>query len=406
MTILRSLLFRAFFIFVVLFPCTFSFGYHLIPEPGDWLNPLFERLAIFTGDHLFGINRNYTSALISDSTGLYLHAFNCTIISLAASLVWTLFDQEVNPRSKILLLTFIRYYLALQLLQYGASKVFKVQFYLPEPNILYTKLGDVPKDLLYWSAMGVSRPYSIFLGIGEIIAGSLLLFRRTTLFGAVLTFFILVNIAAINLAYDISVKLLTGFLLLLTSYLLWADRSRLFGFISGRPSTGSSFVRTAHPRNTKLAVLKLMVVALLLGEAFLPYLWRGHYNDDTRARPLLHGAWEVEHFAFNNDTLAQTPNDTVRWKRIFIHRRNYLIIEKATERMEDYKLDYDLTNKILLVYPYQSTKPFRFSWHTLNDSTIMLQSVQAPADLKVTLKRLHWEHMPALRHEFGWTADE
>lgn len=84
-------------------------------------------------------------------------------------------------------------YLALILFKYGFDKVFKAQFYLPEPNILFTRFGDLDKDILFWSTMGTSYSYSIILGFIEIGVALLLLISRTKKIGAIFSVFYFAN---------------------------------------------------------------------------------------------------------------------------------------------------------------------------------------------------------------------
>jgi hypothetical protein len=106
----------------------------------------------------------------------------------------------------------IRYYLALILFIYGFSKVFKAQFYLPEPNLLFTTLGNLDKDILFWSTIGSSRSYSIFLGIIEIIPAMLLLFRKTSFIGSLIATGVLLHVVAINLLFYFCENLFTFFI--------------------------------------------------------------------------------------------------------------------------------------------------------------------------------------------------
>lgn len=71
------------------------------------------------------------------------------------------------------------YFLSFVLFKYGFEKIFIKQFYQPESNILYTPLGNLDKDILYWSVMGLAPVYSFILGLTEVTAALLLLFVRT-----------------------------------------------------------------------------------------------------------------------------------------------------------------------------------------------------------------------------------
>src|SRR5262249_11775618 len=78
--------------------------------------------------------------------------------------------------------------------------------------------------------MGTSMAYTIFAGICEVVAGTLLLFRRTTMLGATISFGVLLNIALLNFCYDVPVKLYSTNLLLMAIFLAAPDLRRLLNF--------------------------------------------------------------------------------------------------------------------------------------------------------------------------------
>jgi uncharacterized membrane protein YphA (DoxX/SURF4 family) len=53
---------------------------------------------------------------------------------------------------------------------------------------------------MLWSFMGASLAYTICGGICEVVGGTLLLLRRTTTLGAMVSFGVLLNIALLNSA--------------------------------------------------------------------------------------------------------------------------------------------------------------------------------------------------------------
>ena len=199
-----------------------------MPNVFEWTKPFFESLVSFSGTYFFGLNNGFSPVISSDSIGLYCHVFNLILISFGVSFFLELIGKQNKVNLRLYVLKLLTYYLALQLLIYGLDKVFKAQFFLPEPNTLFTPLKDIPKDLLYWSTIGVSRTYSVFLGIAEVVTALFLLFPKTRLMGIVLGIGIMTNVVAVNFSYDISVKvyslfLLAGFVVLSSPY---------FGFYS------------------------------------------------------------------------------------------------------------------------------------------------------------------------------
>jgi hypothetical protein len=405
----RLFFFRVFFLFVLLFVVSFTFGYQLLPDIGDYTHRFFESLARFTGDHILSIKRTYTAELISDSTGFYINALNILVIAIIGAIIWHVLFKKVRSHERLLywFTAFVRYYLSLQLLIYGFSKVFKAQFYLPEPNILYTPLGDVPKDLLYWSTIGVSAPYSIFLGLAEVIAGILLLFRRTALAGAFFAFFILINVAAINFAYDISVKLLTCFLIVLNLLLLSLHRKRIFRFFSGDIVPASHRWQPAWTnRNQRIAyyLIKTVVIVLLLVESCWLYIKTRNFNDDQYPRPTLHGAYRVDSYVIGNDTIPPLQTHKTRWKKVFFHRYDYFIVQDMNDAMYDFEMKLDTANKAITVFEHD-TKQMQLSYRQPNPVVIILEGKIGEQSFKCILKRLNWQDMPLLKREFSWTID-
>jgi len=404
-------LFRFVFVYVLLFINSFSFQHELLPDIGKYTAPFFEVLLKWFGDIVLKIHYPYTIELISDSTGMYIHALLLVFISIILSIIWSVFDRHRKNYHALFywFMVIVRYYLAIQLLTYGFSKIFKWQFYLPEPNTLFTTLGETPRDLLYWSTMGTSRPYVMFLGLTELVAALLLFFRRTTVIGGLATVIILINVVMINFCFDISVKLYSCFLLLLGIILIAPYAKKLFLFFTGNNFVAiKSFSPNYSTPKAKFIYVasKTVVICFLLADALSIYFTANNFNDDKAPRPLFHGAYEVSLFIRNKDTIAPLLNDSTRWKRIFIHRRGYLITQTMNDAMQDYKLEYDTVNQKLSI-----KKPGDLVITTLD----YLQNANGIQELKgkivndsicIRLKKINMDQLPLLQKEFNWTIDE
>lgn len=394
-------LFRFIFSWVLIFLCSFSFPHQLVPDPGKWVAPLFEKVVRRFADNILHLQPGYTAELISDSTGLYVHALLVLFYALVIATVWSLADRKRRSYHQLYycLHVFIRYYLALQLLTYGFSKLFRWQFYLPEPNTLFTKVGDTYKDLLYWTSMGSAGGYSIFLGITEVLAALLLLWRRTSIAGALLSVGICINIVAVNFAFDVSVKLYALVLLLLSVLLLLPVVRMLFRFFFLQQQVRLQLpvwpITSAKQRWVKYG-LQILLISVLLTDALYPYVSSGNYNDETAARPLFHGAYQVQ------DTAAANP---FSWKRVFIHRQGYLITENAGEQMKDYELKYDTLQHRFLLNDYEQHKNYVLSYRVSGDSTLSLNGRWGSDSVLVFLRQIDLSGLPLMQREFHWTID-
>jgi len=399
----RKLFFKFLFAWVIIFIASFSFPHPLIPDVGTYTAPFFERIVQWVGKHIFQLPPGYTSALISDSTGFYLHALLTIVYALLVVLAWTGMDR--NRKSYPLLLHFfyvlIRYYLALQLFTYGFSKLFKWQFYQPEPNTLFTTIGETYKDLLYWTSMGSSRGYNIFLGAGEVLAAALLLFRRSYRLGALLALGFVINILAVNLGFNIDVKLYSFFLLLLTLILLSSFWRPLlhFLFYPNRETTALPVLQYDSAKERwRSRTVKLVIILILLADGLYPYVRSGNFNDDAAERPLLHGAYNV----LLTGTGSYNP---YRWNRLFIHRQSYFITGDANGNMQDYEMQYDTAGRRLLIHDYEHGAGYVLGYERLNDSTLRLQGQWNDDSIRLVLQRIDLQKLPLLQEEFNWIMD-
>ncbi|MDQ3112086.1 MAG: hypothetical protein M3R17_19560 [Bacteroidota bacterium] len=409
-TFISKFFFRFCFTFVLLFIFSFSFDNARF-DPGRYLNPFFENLAAWTGKTFFNYGRNVNYKLESDSTGFYLNALNLLFISGFISIVWGIIDKK---RSDYQLLAywffvFIRYYLAMQLLTYGFNKIFKWQFYLPEPNTLFTTIGSTPRDFLYWTSMGTSRAYVVFSGIIEIIPALLLLFRRTYIAGAVVALMVMINVLMINIGFNISVKLYSGFLLLLCIILLIPECKKLFKFFfAGQPVALKKWqpVYSTKTKSRIYLIVKGLVVLLIISKSFFIYLQTRNFNDDSAERPFLHGAYDVTLFVKNGDTLLPLTTDEVRWKRVFIHRRGYCIMQNMNDEMTSYMSFVNIPEKQLMFRNEDGNGFSSLNYSEKNDSTLLINGTFFGDKLNLELRKIDLEKLPLMQDDFQWAWDE
>lgn len=213
--------------FVLLFIITVPFPIHSITHPGLFLEPFLVQLEE-TICHFIGLKFIFQHHFYSDSVDLTVHLTGLFFISLILGL--SLNKHPCSTRIGQLWLPFLSYVLAFFLFKYGCDKLFKIQFYYPEPNILFTPFGKLDLDILYWSTIGKSHGYNIFLGIIEIIPGFLLLHSKTRKLGALIAFMVLIHVLMINIFYHIEVKILSSFLVLISFAVLFHYRKELISF--------------------------------------------------------------------------------------------------------------------------------------------------------------------------------
>ncbi len=392
--------------FVVLFILSFPFGYHTLPDIGRYTGVFFEGLGSWVCRRLHWPS-SPGGHISSDSKSMYVDLLVVAVpaLMLAIPVAW-LYKRKQTSVAKVYryFVIFASYYLSLQLLKYGFNKVFKWQFYLPEPNTLFTTVGNTPRDLLYWSTMGLSHSYSVFSGLIEVIPALLLLFRRTRVPGAFILSGVLLNVVWINFSYDISVKIYSVFLLLLSLLIAAPAYRLLFRFFIRKVATvpGPEPVLPAWQKYKWLYVgMKSLVVAAILLESLWIYLRSGNYNDDTAARPLLHGAWQVQQFGRNGDTSLMRNHP---WEKAFVHRRGYFIVQQQGA-MQDYLLHESPAGDLLTLEHYETGVTWPLKYQQVGDSILNMDGVFYGDTINVRMKRIDMSTLEALQKEFNWTSD-
>jgi hypothetical protein len=284
------------------------------------------------------------------------------------------------------------YFLALCLFKYGFDKVFKTQFYLPEPNILYTPMGQVSRDLLFWSTMGSSYAYNLFSGAVELVLAVLLLWRRTRAAGLLMAAGVLLNILSINFSFDISVKLFSILLLGMVLFLLAPQAKQLAGFLFLQKQ---AVLNAEGPgvKSRSQKILKSAAFLFLFTETLYPYLQSGNFNDDHAPRPYLHGAYEI------------TANDSLPLKRFFIHRSGYIIFQDNRDEMQDLKLDIDSAHHQFILTDYNLDSRTCAYRYDERHATLELWLTDDTGTHHLIARVVSPKNMPLLQNEFHWTVD-
>ena len=126
-------------------------------------------------------------------------------------------------------LDWLRYASAFLLYFYGISKLTGHQLVVPA-WVAQKPIGSLDGYTLTWYYFGYSHTYKYILGLLQVFAASLLLFRKTALLAAVLTVPIMANIVFINIFYIIGrgAENTAIFILGCMLLLLWHQRGAFY----------------------------------------------------------------------------------------------------------------------------------------------------------------------------------
>jgi uncharacterized membrane protein YphA (DoxX/SURF4 family) len=183
----------------------------------------------WVGRHLLGIHQPIDFDARGDSLFAWVENFCFVATALIGALVWSLLDSRRADYSRLhaWLSLFLRLTLAAIMFMYGFDKVFPLQFHSITRMDLVQPLGDLNHYNLMWRFMASSKVYTIFSGSLEVLGGILLLIPPLSNLGAILCALVLSNVFALNISYNVNVKLFSFNLLLMAIFLAAPEIPRL-----------------------------------------------------------------------------------------------------------------------------------------------------------------------------------
>lgn len=323
----QKIIFRFFFIYFIIYTAPWTWiGY----IPGSWKWEVTQYHYQFM-DWLVNVSNNNIfhlyPALIpfngsGDTSFGWVQLCLFLLLSLVGSIVWSLLDARRYNYNMLAywLRIILRYTLIIHCFGYGISKLFCFQMPFPSLSQLSTPLGDYLPMRLSWLHMGYSTTYQFFAGAFEVLAGILLLFRRTATFGTIVALGVFTNVMLMNLGYDIPVKLFSIHLVITCLVLLAFESKRIFALIFNNTIPVGNIYKPVFSKKwmqiTGL-VLKLVfilfVIILPFKDHFKLYRDTGKIQTTGAIKP---GVYEVKTFVLNRDTIPFSYNNKLRWKDV------------------------------------------------------------------------------------------
>lgn len=415
----RKIIFRFFFIYFMLLIAPWTW---LDSIPGvssvtqyyysfdDWLVNLFNKNIFHVKEVLVPLGGS------GDTSYGWAQLWTYLLIAAIGCIVWSVIDRKMTSynNADYWLRSFIRYYIALVAFIYGWDKVFLMQMPFPNQSQLATPLGDFLPMRLSWMFIGYSAPYQFFGGCLEMIAGLLLLFRKTITLGLFFATGVFLNVLALNLSYDIPVKIYSMELELMCMYLLFCDSKRLLSFFITNNGAGanSSYEINFNKKWIRIAriILKLTFIVLFFGLAGYNTWQYKTSGNETAPKPFSEGMYDVKTFAVNKDTIPMIAGDSLRWQNIIFEKGNYGSIQttdtlfRQRYRRGYFNFEIDTTKqntigikKMLTDTSYLFTIKYEFTdsnhiklWTKIRNDSLYMELVKSNRHFQLAEKQFHW----------------
>jgi hypothetical protein len=245
------------------------------------------------------------------------------ILAVVGGLIWAKVDEKKGNNELIEDYARIanRYALAAGMIIYGLPMLFAVAVRQPDPVDWASLIAEFRAHDIMEFGIGYAPVYEAYTGALQVLAGALLLWRRTTKIGALMTVLALGNTAFMIAGFthggtrlEFGFVGLVGYFTLMALIILAPEGQRLLDFlVFARPAVKPASV--SRPRPTLVSeqttrIVKATAIALIV----LPPLLRTYSMlQDARAKSPLYGAYRVERFVKNGQTVPLSIDAPSRW---------------------------------------------------------------------------------------------
>ena len=256
-----------------------------------------------------------------------LNYINLILVFVGAAvigLIWTFLDKKSTNYSKLYywIRVLARYRLAYGMIGWGLKKLFPMQMVYPTIGMLNTPFIDMAEKKLYWSHVGVSFWYTVFLGCAEILPGLLLLNRKTSPLGAALAAVVTFNICIANHAYDAGVAVPAAYFSIIGIFIVWYDLPKIWNLVVNeqdvQPYRYNPVFDERWKKNLAGTVkwtFNFLFVPVAAGLWAYGFFYGNNYNiPSTPGLANVQGYYHVTTFKLNGKVLPYNPKDSIRWQ--------------------------------------------------------------------------------------------
>lgn len=354
------------------------------------------------------------------------------LLALAGAWVWSLLDRKTREYDRLyyLLRVLLRYRLAIGMIGYGVIKLFPLEMPYPSLSELHEHYGDLLPWKAYAFTTGVAKAhYETTLGLLEIGAGFLMLYRKTATIGAGIITAILINVVTVNFAYQLGEHVYSAYLLSIALFLLAYDTPRLFHLlVNRRLALANRYQPDIWDQRFKRSRFALrasfLLFILLYGyRTYAGFYYDGYPYPRTTGLSDAYGYYNVKEFRLNNRLLPYSLTDSLRWQDVVFEKWNTISIRSPREVKPDlsnpeitvkadqdkdyesagsggrhfysYKVDSSHHTLVLL----DKNKNYRWGGMTLqfsrpDSSTIFLSGIDERNDsISVVLEKIHKKYL-------------
>jgi hypothetical protein len=259
---------------------------------------------------------------------------------------------------------------------------------------------------LLWTFMGFSTAYQMFTGSVEVVAGLLLATRRTTPLGAMFTIIAMTQVVALNLCFDVPVKLYSMHYLAMGWFLLAPDVPRVLKVLVLHRAVEAVPLPPPPGRwwlgRIALGVRLLVVGMLLWVNVYFTWdRWAKSYGGPPVP---VQGRWEVEAFRLDGQDLG--PDDPRRWRSLDFSLKALARVHGPKPPALTYRVKWDADAKRMTLTKFADPKwSAEFTYALPESDRLTLSGSLESKAVETRLKRLPVREYELTKRGFHWVQE-
>jgi len=383
----------------------------VIPDPAT-LWPT-RQIVLWTAAHVFHIAGEVPvdgNSGSGDGAFGWVLAFCLLVFAAVATAVGSLLDRERKSYVQLYnwFLLFLRFALAGQMLNYGLAKVIPVQMPYPSLTRLLQPYGSFSPMGVLWSSIGASTAYEIFAGCTEVLGGLLLIFRRTSTFGALICLAAMVQVFVLNMTYDVPVKLFAFHLILLSAFLLTSNFLRLVNVLllnrATAPAAQTQLFRTRGANRAMLAGQILVGLWLVAMNAY--EFQRAWYEyGGGRATSPLYGMWQVSELSIDGQVRPLLVTDAEQWRRVIFDWPTVIAFQRMDDSFVRYRTAINADAKTIVLTKADEKWSAHFTFQRVAPAQLILDGEMDKRMVHAQLTLMKREHFVLVNRGFHWIQE-
>ena len=376
---------------------------------------LWSAMVPWISGHVFHFSHDFSRSYLNnqeskDTTYIWVETLIYLVIAILATIIWSLLDRRRSNYRWLhkWFMVYIRLVLAAIMIPPGVIKIFPLQFPAPTLSKLLETYGESSPMGLMWTFMGASATYSFFGGATEVLSGLLLVIPRLATLGALITIGIMTNVLALNLGYDVPVKLISFNFILIACFIVLPDLGRLINFFvlnrRVEPAPEQPLFRRKWLNWTAIGLQIAFGVVLFSYNLYRDNL-RMERAARTRAAVPIYGIWSVNEFKVDGQVQPPLLTDRNRWQSLIVESPTSAGIQPMKGPVKHLYVQFNRRNGFSLSNPDDPGWSADFVYERPQPDLLFLEGHTNGQSVTVTLQREDESKFSLNSRGFHWIQE-